>query len=247
MNKSVQIGPITWDPNEMKNYLKDFLEVYSGRPVLDNHGGQKAAQLFYSWFVAKKMKPDIIIESGVFKGQGTWAFENASPESKIICLDPYLKNYQGYRSQKAQYIELDFKQIDWSSIENKTNVLCFFDDHQNAFERVIQSKMNGFKYLMFEDNYPEGQGDCISLKKVLEFPENYSILPGFTARDYLEKVVDRYQELPPIFSLETTRWNTSWDSYRSNTPLVLSDDDQELSIFKNEMDQYTWINYVELK
>jgi len=247
MSNSVQIGPALWDYNEMRDHLKEFLEVYSRRPILDNHGGQKAAQLFYSWFVAKKMKPEIIIESGVFKGQGTWAFENASPSSKIICLDPYLKNYEGYRSKTAQYIELDFKQVDWSNIENKDRVLCFFDDHQNAFDRIVQSKLSGFKYLMFEDNYPEGQGDCISLKKVLEFPENYNILPGFTAKDYLERVLERYQELPPIFSLEMTRWNTPWESYRSNSPLLSSDSDDELQVFKKEMDQYTWINYVELK
>ena len=247
MSNSVQIGLPVWDPNEMRTYLKEFLGVYSQRPIFDNQGGQKAAQLFYSWFVAKKMKPEIIIESGVFKGQGTWAFENASPNSKIICLDPYLNDYEGYRSKTAQYIEHDFKQIDWSIIKNKDQVLCFFDDHQNAFERVVHAKMCGFKYLMFEDNYPEGQGDCISLKKVLEFPESYSILPDFTAKEYLERVLDSYQELPPIFNLETSRWNTSWSSYRSNPPLLDSDDNEELNVFKKEMDQYTWINYVVLK
>lgn len=26
----------------------------------------------------------------------------------------------------------------------------------------------GYKYLIFEDNYPIGQGDCVSLKQILD-------------------------------------------------------------------------------
>jgi len=245
MNGSHQIGTSLWDRNEMISCLEEFLLVYSNKPIADNHGGQKAAQLFYSWYVAKKMKPDIIIESGVYKGQGTWAFENASPNSQLICLDPYLKNYEGYRSTKAQYFEVDFNKIDWSNLKDKSNVLCFFDDHQNAFDRIVQMKSYGFKAAMFEDNYPEGQGDCISLKKIFEFPEKYQLLPGFSASEYLTSVLKTYQELPPIFSLDKTRWGTSWNSHRTNAPLF-ENSIEKFQVFESEMDQYTWINYVEL-
>ena len=251
MLESHSIGTSPWDKADMISHLEEFMSVYESKPVADNHGGQKAAQLlkaaqlFYSWYVAKKMKPDIIIESGVYKGQGTWAFENASPNSEMICLDPYLKNYEGYRSKKAQYLEVDFKQVNWSSITDKSKVLCFFDDHQNAFERIVQMKVHGFKVAMFEDNYPEGQGDCVSHKKIFEFPEKYHVLPDYSAAEYLTKVVKLYQELPPIFSLDKTRWGTSWSSHRSNSPLF-EESVEKFQVFKNEMDQYTWINYLEL-
>lgn len=245
MNKPHSIGSFPWNRDDMRAHLLEFLELYKTRPVQDNQGGQKAAQLFYSWYVAKMMQPDLIIESGVYKGQGTWAFEQASPRSKIVCLDPYLKNYQGYRSNTATYIENDFSNIDWSQITDKSKVLCFFDDHQNALARIVQCLESGFKFVMFEDNYPEGQGDCLSLKKVFE-NHKYQILPGLPAHEYLERVVSSYGEFPPIFSLDTTRWNTKWDQHRTDDPLV-SEESSELSVFKMDMDQYTWINYVELK
>lgn len=245
MNESYKLGKDIWDRDDMIAHLKAFLSLYDNRPIRDNQGGQKAAHLFYSWYVAKKLKPTVIIESGVYKGQGTWAFENASPSSKIICVDPYLKNYEGYRSVNASYIESDFKLINWNAITDKSNVLCFFDDHQNALERIVQMKYQGFSQAMFEDNYPEGQGDCLSLKKVLEYPQKYQILPGLSGEEYLNKVIEIYLEFPPIFSLEKTRWGTAWNEHRTNLPL-LSEEDSDLFIFKEEMDQYTWMNYVRL-
>lgn len=245
MHESHKIGDSPWDRSDMISHLEEFLSVYENKPIADNHGGQKASHLFYSWYVAKKMKPDIIIESGVYKGQGTWAFENASPNSRMICLDPYLKNYEGYRSKKAEYFEVDFKQIDWSRITDKSKVLCFFDDHQNAFERIVQMKIYGFKVAMFEDNYPEGHGDCISLKKIFEFPEKYQVLPEYSASEYITKVTKVYQEFPPIFSIDKTRWGTGWMSYRSNPP-IFKESNKKFKIFEDEMDEYTWINYLEL-
>lgn len=245
MKKSYAIGNNPWDRDDMIFHLKEFLSIYENKPIVDNSGGQKAAQLFYSWYIVKKIKPSVIIESGVFKGQGTWAFEQASPTSKLICLDPFLERWGGYRSKSAQYLQKDFKEVNWSELEDKSSVLCFFDDHQNAFERIVQMKMLGFTLAMFEDNYPEGHGDCVSLKKIFEKPEKYQILPEFTAKEYLDKVIKTYHELPPICSLSKTRWNTDWNSYHSNEPL-LNETSEEFSVFKNEMDQYTWINYVEL-
>ena len=42
---------------------------------------------------------------------------------------------------------------------------CFFDDHQNAYKRLQQCKWFGFRHVVFEDNYPSGQGDSYSLKQ----------------------------------------------------------------------------------
>ena len=47
------------------------------------------------------------------------------------------------------------------------NTLAFFDDHQNALERVLQCRKFGIKNLIYEDNYVDGTGDCYSLKKIL--------------------------------------------------------------------------------
>lgn len=64
-----------------------------------------------------------------------------------------------------KYFSVDFSCIDWSFIKDKQNTVIFFDDHQNAYNRLMQMKFMGFKQALFEDNYPETKGDCYSLKK----------------------------------------------------------------------------------
>lgn len=241
---STSIGDCPFDLNDMVNHLEEFHEVYQRRPIKDNNGGQLAAQLFYSWYTAKKMQPKWIIESGTYKGQGTWAFEQACPNAKIICLDPFPKEV--YKSPNAQYIREDFKNINWKQMP-KNDCLVFFDDHQNALERIIQCKKQGFKYLMFEDNYPTGQGDCVSLKKALDKDAEYEIIPNILASDWLKTVVDVYYEMPPIFDLPKNRWDLPWGIYGSNEPLLKNVSEHYHQTYYDDMIQYTWINYLELK
>ena len=42
---------------------------------------------FYFYLILKNLKPELIIESGVYKGQSTWLIENTLPNSKIISID----------------------------------------------------------------------------------------------------------------------------------------------------------------
>lgn len=242
---SHSVGEMPFSREEMVNSLQEFADLYRHRPIQDNQGGQLAAQLFYSWFTAKKLQPTFIIESGVYKGQGTWAFEQASPASQLICLDPYPQYEQGYKSSKAQYVHHDFTQVDWSGIDRE-NTLCFFDDHQNSLQRLVTASTRGFKRVMFEDNYPPGQGDCLSLKKVFESPEDVFVLPKLKAKDYLPLIVTSYHEMPPIYDLNKNRWGEPWLAHGMNKPLHEVADQPYSETFFEGMDQYTWINYVEL-
>ena len=88
--------------------------------------------------VLKKLKPTVIIESGVFAGQSTWLIEKFSENSKIYCFDINLSNLK-YKSKKAKYFEKDLSEYNWSKI-NKSKTLIFFDDHVNFYERLIFSK-----------------------------------------------------------------------------------------------------------
>lgn len=240
---SVSIGKHPFDLEDMVAHLEEFHDLYQHRPIKDNDGGQLAAQLFYSWYVAKKMQPSWIIESGTYKGQGTWAFEQACPSAKILCLDPFPKEV--YKSPKAQYVRTDFTKIDWAQMP-KNKCLVFFDDHQDALERLIKCKREGFKYVMFEDNYPPGHGDCTSLKKAFE-DTGHEVIPNVSSSDWLKTVIDVYYEMPPIFEPKTSRWETPWNTYRSNEPLLQNVSEHYHQTYYDDMSQYTWINYVELK
>lgn len=111
----------------------------------------------------KKLSPDFIVESGIWKGQGTWLLEKACPKAKLVSIDLNLR-IREYISGNAIYSDRDFSEQDWSDITNRA--LAFFDDHQNAYKRLQQCKWFGFKHVIFEDNYPITKGDCYSLKKV---------------------------------------------------------------------------------
>ena len=107
----------------------------------------------------------------------------------------------------------------------KKNVVIHFDDHVNALERIDWCRKMGFKHLIFEDNYPVGKGNCVSLK---QHPE-------------VTRTFKQYEEFPPILNMEKDRWGQEWES---REPLFDSVDLPPE--FIQEAYSYTWICYVEL-
>ena len=89
--------------------------------------------LFYSSGVLSIFShcPKFIIESGIYKGQGTWLFRQACPEANIFSIDPVLEN-RVYIDNEVTYFTEDFSTILWNKYVNPDETLCFFDDHQNA-------------------------------------------------------------------------------------------------------------------
>jgi len=114
--------------------------------------------------VLKILTPSTIIESGVWKGVSTWLLQSVLPNAKLICLDPVLSNLQ-YQSPTAEYSRSDFFDSDWTNTDVH-NSLCIFDDHQSALHRCLHMKWWGFKYALFEDNYPPGHGDFYSIQQI---------------------------------------------------------------------------------
>jgi len=245
--------------DNFKNYLDEYLEIYKNKPIDDNTGGMKSPHLFNMFCLLKETKPKLIIESGIWKGQGTWLFEHASPESDIICFDIYMKRLL-YKSEKALYVENDITRVDWPSFFNANsnytpeNTLLFFDDHVNFTERLkFLSSVPYFKKIVYEDNYAPSQGDCVSPKKLRECTTCIIDRDGIRSEynipkediDLFEKTVSYYQELPPLFKPENTRWGDSWDNYNTIDPILELNEDSNETLVK-EMYDYTWIAYMEL-
>lgn len=220
---------------ELVESIDEFAELYKKRPIDDNQGGMRSPHLFVAWFMAKKLQPKWLIESGVLYGQGTWFFEQASPDTRIICIDPYLEQIR-YRSKSAQYTSEDFSEINWGRHIDCRETLCFFDDHQNALERLAVASPQGFRHLMFEDNYPITQGDCVSLKTTLERGGHDATI----ARSYLET----YYEFPPVVKGEKTRWGDEWtDELYPTYPPLIAEYREKYRDYFDEYANYTWICY----
>lgn len=227
----------SWTNEDLKGKLKEFASIYKTKPIDNNSGGMKSTHLFPTWFVIQRMQPKHIIESGTFQGQGTYFMELAAPNAKITSIEPR-PNQIKWKSDKVNYTTIDFKDHEWKLDKSKT--LIHFDDHQNTVERIKQMKSKGFKYAMFEDNYPTGKGDCYSLKQALD-------KRGADA-EYLKDTLKTYYEFPPVFKTELTRWKDNWSAYETPEPLYHPNQYEKwMDCYFKEAQSYTWICYIELK
>jgi len=243
-----------WLSEDIKQYLEEFHELYQKRPIIDNSGGMKSAHMFSAWYIVKKLQPKYIIESGVWKGLGTWFFEQACPSiEKIYSIDPNTQ-FRIYTSPKAEYQTNDFLHTDWSHI-NKNETFVFFDDHQNCLSRLQKCVADKFKYICIEDNYPWQQGDCYTPKKILANRDYIIDANGERSihpkkdndLNFLKQNFKHYQEMYPIFKSEKTRWNDIWDDeYPTPEPLLKNEHKEKYPIFFNERLDYTWICYLEI-
>ena len=193
----MKIGNPPWTREEIAASIDEFSTIYGDRPIQENQGGMKAPHMFAVWFIAKKLSPDLIVESGVWKGQSTWLLEKACPQAKLVSIDLNLERRE-YISEKAIYCDRDFTEQDWSDISERS--LAFFDDHQNAYQRLQQCQWFGFKHVIFEDNYPSSQGDCYSLKKAFAHAgfEPTNSQPKFINQGIPSKVFRKFATLLKI-------------------------------------------------
>lgn len=241
---------IKWNRDDILSYINEFNNLYKKRPMKDNNGGMTSSHLLPVWYIIKKLKPKYIIESGVWQGQGTWFFEKACSYSKIIAIEPDQSNLK-YKSDKVTYQTDDFLESNWSFLP-KNDTLLFFDDHMDSLERLKHAHKLGFKKLIFEDNYPNKNAGCYSPKIILSNKEYYTTNQNNPIQenyDYLNDIIDVYQEMPPIFKGNETRWGTDWNNidYPTVGPLLTNDDISKYPIFWEEHKGYTWLCYIELK
>lgn len=149
--------------NYSKDDFLDFLKIYKNRPFVSNEGGMKLQHSFFLHFLLKKIKPKIIIESGVHKGHSTFIIEKTLPNSKILCFEPQLDKIL-YKSKKAKYYNYDLKHHDFSKLD-KFKTLLFLDDHQSFVDRLYYIIFNKFIHVAVDDNFLIN-GDCYSPKQI---------------------------------------------------------------------------------
>lgn len=154
--------PFALDRNRARAAVPEFIELYQSRPIARNWLGMGFNHCFATWFILREMKPKLVVESGVWRGQSTWLIEQALPDAEIVAIDPR-PEARVYTSRRARYETTDFSRLDWSHADVE-NAVVFFDDHQNAYERLKDMHWLGFRHAIFEDNYPCGEGDFYSLR-----------------------------------------------------------------------------------
>lgn len=140
------------DQFNIKEQIIEFFNTYTKRKYTDNTSGSGFHNAFWLFLLCRAMNPEIIVESGVWKGHSTWLFEQACPDASIFGFDKNL-NHLEYNHLKANLLEHDWNQFDFPEF-NPKKALVFFDCHVNHAKRIIEAHMKGFKHLLFDDNPP---------------------------------------------------------------------------------------------
>jgi hypothetical protein len=275
MNK--EIKKIKWNIYEIKDEIKKFIELYKSRPIKNNKGGMLFPHMFALYFILKKIKPELIIESGIYKGQSTWLIEKTLPKSNIISIDTNLKS-RIYISKKAHYSDIDFKFQNFSNIPK--NTLVFFDDHVNHFERIKEALYFNIKNIVLEDNYKKNSKKCdfYTIKQAYEksgfkhkvnitsylktlFKFQKIILKKIFIKNYyadleLNEIHNRIRDrkinsvdYPNLKKIIKTYWEfpSIMDLKLKGTKFLFKKEPKELNFIKNELDYYNYITYIKLK
>lgn len=230
-----------------------------------NGGGMNIPDMFSFWFFLKTMRPEVVIESGVYNGWSTKLIRRTlGQEVKIICLDPREIPESGFIDDNTNTVYhignkfIDFADYDTSSI-NKETLLCFFDDHQNSAQRLLSCMQKKILHTFFNDNYPVGCGSHYSVQHLIDFDprkkfdlENqyhYSIntLPqiDFEKRNDILSAIQTYHVFPNIFPSEITLWEGTFQC-KSLFTEEKEEDISKYSLFYVNKGSYTWNTYVKL-
>ncbi|HVO16976.1 MAG TPA: hypothetical protein VMV26_17285 [Alphaproteobacteria bacterium] len=130
--------------------IGDFFALYPARPVADNSGGSGFNDSLWLFITARLLAPDLIVESGVYKGQSSWLLRQAAPRARLHSVDLDLSQ------RRWQDDAIAYHQGDWTEMALRApaagDALCFFDDHVSQAQRIREAHERGFRTLLFGDD-----------------------------------------------------------------------------------------------
>ncbi|WP_457103741.1 hypothetical protein [Methylobacterium sp. P5_C11] len=135
---------------DVRDQVRAFWTLIPTAPVRQRRGGSGFNGALQLYVAMRALKPDFVIESGVFRGLTTWVIRQARPQATIFCHDPDLSGLQ-YRDARARYSTADWSTADWSMLDPARTV-AFFDDHIAQGRRVVEAQARGLTRLLFDDD-----------------------------------------------------------------------------------------------
>lgn len=134
------------------NIVRDFFDIYRGREKKDNTHGSGFHNAFWLYVIGRTLHPNLIVESGVWKGHSSWLLSQACPNANQYGFDISLNKLE-YHDLNAQMFEQDWQSYIFPEFDPDKS-LIFFDCHVNHAQRLIEAKAKGFKHILFDDNPP---------------------------------------------------------------------------------------------
>ncbi len=188
-------------PEEKVDFEKEilsFFELYRNKPFENNDGGSGFHNFFWIYLVVRILKPDLVVESGVWKGQMTWLFDQALPESAILGFDIDLGYVQPENYSRATFHQMDWNRHDFSGHEWR-KPLAFFDCHVNHAQRIIEAQERGISHILLDDNFPMNR---LYLNRVPPVPSADMILHHEIVEDTTIEFVHRGEAMNFPVSME---------------------------------------------
>jgi hypothetical protein len=217
------MGGEFWSKDELRAKVPEFGSLTQQKPKWwgRNLGGMGNNHGFALWFIARTMQPKYIIETGVFRGFGTWLLRNAAPNAIIFSLDPdpcvgrhkpnatfhpkCLKRPMLFADPSPKTIYMtphgdvafkDFAVVNWNDYIPKASrmeTLINFDDHMSALRRVREMQHWGFEHMFYEDNYAAGNYPSMSC-----YSFNQLCVPQTTDTVFFSDRFDSYHRDIPL-------------------------------------------------
>ena len=127
--------------------LRQFYEQFLDSPFRGIGGGSRFNNLAWLYLIAKAMQPDLVIDSGTFRGASAWAF--AAAGAKVQSFDIDLSRL-ARRENGVVYSECDWTQFEWKDVDFSRS-LIYFDDHLDQVRRLIEAARLGIPLAIFAD------------------------------------------------------------------------------------------------
>lgn len=142
----------TFTNSTSEDIVKEFFITYTSRELTDNTHGSGFHNAFWLYYISRILDPELIVESGIWKGHTTWLLSQACPKADKYGFDISLNKLE-YPDLDVQFFEQDWQSYSFPSFD-PDKALIFFDCHVNHAQRLIEAKAKGFKHIIFDDNPP---------------------------------------------------------------------------------------------
>ena len=131
---------------------RDFYEAWLDSPFRGQQGGSRFNNLLWLYYISRSVRPDVIVDSGTFKGASAWALALGSPTSRIFSFDIDLSQAV-YRHPEVNYIKSDWVK-GLPMLAAGKSMLAYFDDHVDQVRRLIEASSRNCTLAIFDDDYP---------------------------------------------------------------------------------------------
>lgn len=168
--------------------MKTFEEIYSKRPDKNEFGSSGYSNLKNLYDLCVRLKPELIVESGVYKGNSSWVFRHFT--ESVVCHDIDFSNLL-FKSDKIAYCEYDIEE-DKNFIKDGAfgHALFYFDDHISQKKRLKFLLDIGAKHAVFDDNQPS------HIAKTLKNPASPTLEMLLENHDVIMHEVKHYEVMP---------------------------------------------------